>query len=344
MVLEIPRFVVNPGEVVGVIGPNGAGKTTFMMALSGLIEFQSGDFRFCGQAVHPHRQLAYRRNLAIVMQAPLLIDASVYENIAVGLRFRGISKKEEKQRIAEWLDRLGIAPLQDRPARALSGGEAQRVSLARAFVLQPEIILLDEPFSALDAPTRAQLVADLKGILSSSGTAAIFITHDLDEALMLSDRLAVLMQGQVRQIGTPQEIFSQPADPDVARFTGVDMVLPAQVIRQDQGLIRADCGGLVLEAVSQAPTGSPVYCCLRPEDLALSLAGHPTLTSARNSFPATIEKLIPQGPLVRVVLRQSIPLVSLVTRASSQEMGLKEGLTVWVSVKATAVHVIHKPN
>lgn len=341
-VLSIPQFCINPGEVVGVIGPNGAGKTTFMLAVSGLMEATTGEFHFRGRPVWPHRDLSYRRKLAIVMQSPLLLRSTVYENIAAGLKFRQVPAKEIKTRILEWLERLAIPQLSHRSAQALSGGEAQRVSLARAFVLQPDLILLDEPFSALDAPTRAQLVTDLKAILSTTGATAIFITHDLDEALMLSDRVAVLMKGQLRQVGSPQEIFSQPADPEVARFTGVETVIPGKVIDQVEGLIRVDCGGLILEAVSQAAEGSQVYLCLRPEDLTLSIADQASKTSARNRFQATIEQLIPQGPLMRVLLKSSIRLVSLVTRASTQEMGLREGSAVTASFKATAIHVIQK--
>lgn len=343
-VLDIPQFSLNSGEVIGVIGPNGAGKTTFMLAVCGLIEANSGEFQFCGQPVCPHRDLSYRRRLAIVMQSPLLLRNTVYENVAAGLKFRQVPGAEMRVRINEWLQRLGILQLRNRPAHALSGGEAQRVCLARAFVLQPDLILLDEPFSALDAPTRAQLISDLKAVLSSTHTSAIFITHDLDEALSLSDRVAVLMNGQLRQIGSPQEIFSQPADPDVAHFTGVDMVIPGLVIEQVEGLIRVDCSGLTLEAVSQATPGSLVYLCLRPEDLTLSIPTLPSRTSARNSILATIEQLIPQGPLVRVLLKSSIHLVGLVTRASIQEMCLKEGLEVSASFKATAIHVIQKAN
>lgn len=343
-VLDIAQFSINSGEVIGVIGPNGAGKTTFMMAISGLLEADSGEFQFCGRPVQPHRDLSYRRRLAIVMQSPLLLRNSVYENIAAGLKFRQVPRAEMKARIAEWLERLGILQLRDRPAHDLSGGEAQRVSLARAFVLQPDLILLDEPFSALDAPTRARLVSDLKAILSSAGTSAIFITHDLDEALTLSDRVAVLMKGQLRQVGSPQEIFAQPADPEVAHFTGVDMVIPGKVIDQVEGLIRVDCGGLTMEAVSQAAPGSQVYLCLRPEDLTLAYPIYPSKTSARNRFQATIDQLIPQGPLVRVLLKSPLHLVSLVTRASILELGLKEGLEVSASFKATAIHVIQKSN
>lgn len=342
LILDIPQFQVNSGEVVGVIGPNGAGKTTFMTALSGLMEPQAGQFLFRGAPVRPFHDLSYRRKLAIVMQSPLLLNSSVYDNVTAGLRFRGIPGQVIRARANEWLERLGIAHLSRRPARALSGGEAQRVSLARAFVLQPELILLDEPFSALDAPTRALLVSDLKGLLSKTGTAGIFITHDLDEALGLSDRIAVFIRGELRQMGSPREIFSRPVDPDVARFTGVEMVLPAQVVHQSEGLIRADCGGLTLEAVSGAAAGSQVYLCLRPEDLILSTHSPQAQDSARNHFSAVIEQISPQGPFTRIGLKNQVRLVSLVTRSSCQEMGLAPGQPVYASVKATAIHVIEK--
>lgn len=148
------------------------------------------------------------------------MDRSVYDNAALGLRFRGTSRVEIRERVTHWLERLGVAHLTDRPARKLSGGEAQRVSLARAFVLQPNLLLLDEPFTALDSPTRMRLLEDLKSVLSETKMTTIFITHDLQEALKLATRMAVMLEGRIEQSGIPQEVFEQPANDRVAAFLG----------------------------------------------------------------------------------------------------------------------------
>jgi len=219
-VLEIDHLDVHPGEVMAIVGPNGAGKSTLFLALARLLKSQRGEIIFDGQPLDKLDALAYRRRIALVLQEPLLLDTSVRENVALGLRFRGLPAFEIQQRVNLWLGRLGIAHLEERPARRLSGGEAQRVSLARAFVLQPELILLDEPFTSLDSPTRARLLEDLKSVLAETATTTIFITHDLDEALKLATRLAVILGGRIHQIGAPRSVFDFPATMQVAQFLG----------------------------------------------------------------------------------------------------------------------------
>ncbi|MEW6240508.1 MAG: ABC transporter ATP-binding protein [Chloroflexota bacterium] len=220
-VLEIDHLAVGQGEVLAVVGPNGAGKSTLFLTLARLLRAERGQILFNGRQAAAESDLEYRRRIALVLQEPLLLDLSVRENVAVGLKFRGAPKIEIEKRTAEWLERLGVAHLANRPAKKLSGGEAQRVSLARAFVLQPELLLLDEPFTALDAPTRARLLEDLKALLAETGMTTIFITHDLQEALKLATRMAVILNGKLEQWGSPQEVFAKPVNEEMARFLGV---------------------------------------------------------------------------------------------------------------------------
>ena len=321
---------IYPGEVLAIIGPNGAGKTTLMMALERINPFPDG--RNPVLPVEPSTRIATWPSGGVwrsVMQAPLLLHASVYANIASGLRFRQIHENEIRLRIEDWLAKLSIAQLSQRPAHKLSGGEAQRVSLARAFVLQPDLMLMDEPFSALDAPSRAQLLADLKRLLSVTHTTTLFITHDLDEALALADRVAVLMEGRLRQIGSPRDVFSSPADVEIARFTGVEAIFPGQIIRQRDGLVDVECDELLIQAVSSAPPGTQVYLCLRPEDITLSIPASLPKTSARNNILGTILALVPQGAMVRVMIDSRIHLTALITRASAQEMDLRSARKSW---------------
>lgn len=342
-ILDLEQLDLRQGEVLAVIGPNGAGKSTLMMALSGLVALQSGEIRFMGTPVQPFHDLAFRRRLAIVMQAPLLLHASVYDNVAAGLKFRQVGSQQIRSRCQEWLEKLSIGHLKDRPAHKLSGGEAQRVSLARALVLQPDLMLLDEPFSALDAPTRAQIMGDLKKLLSGSRLTTLFITHDLDEALALADRVAVLMNGRLRQVGPPQEVFASPADPEVAHFTGVETLIPGCIVQQTDGLVTVDCGPFQLQAVSPAQVNSQVFLCLRPEDITLALPDEARPhTSARNSLRCRIQQLVAQGPLVRVSLAGPVPLTALVTRSSAQEMNFHLDQELAATFKASAVHVIHR--
>jgi molybdopterin-binding protein len=339
-VLTVDRLQVTEGEVLAVIGPNGAGKSTFLLSIARLLRPARGRITFHGQPLDALGELEYRRRIALVLQEPLLLDTSVFENVAAGLRYRRLPKSEINQRVGEWLKRLGVAHLSERRARRLSGGEAQRVSLARAFAIQPEILLLDEPFSALDAPTRLRLLEDFQTLLSETPVTTLFITHDLDEALLLGDRVAVLLGGRLRQIGPPEEVFNAPEDEDVAAFVGVETVIPGKVIQSTEGVLVVEAGELRLEAVGEAAPGRNVLLCLRPEDVTIWPKDGSPSSSARNRMGGRIVRSTPQGPLVRVLVDCGFPLVALVTRASARELDLSEGRPVTAAFKASAVHVI----
>ncbi len=349
VVLSVPALSIADGEVLAVIGPNGAGKSTLLLTLAGLLPHSSGQISFRGQPLASLNDLAYRRRIGLVMQEPLLLDDSVFNNIAAGLRFRRVPRPEITRRVEHWLTRLGVAHLRNRPARKLSGGEAQRVSLARAFVLDPELLLLDEPFSALDTPTRTRLLEDLQALLKETRLTAAFITHDLDEALLLGERVAVLIAGTLRQVGSPEQVFSTPTDGEVAAFVGVETILPGQIVAAEEGQVVVQAGSLRLEAVSDLPVGRNVLFCLRPEDVTLYPPENPSAggqsprlaaSSARNRLQGKVHTLTPQGPLVRVVVDCGFSLMALITRTSAREMHLAEGLPVSASFKASVVHLI----
>ncbi len=339
-VLQVSKLDIQQGEVLAVIGPNGAGKSTLLLVLARLLQPLTGRVYFRGSPIEQENDLSYRRRIALVLQEPLLMHQTVFDNVACGLRFRGMARATVKQRTEDWLKRLDIYPLRNRPAQRLSGGEAQRTSLARAFVLQPELLLLDEPFSALDAPTRGRLMQDLHALLSQTNITTVFITHDLDEALLLGDRVAVLLGGVLRQVGRPQDVFTAPSDGEVAAFVGVETVIAGKVSASHNGQVSVAADGLQLEAVGEIAVGTPVLFCLRPEDITLSTSSSGIVSSARNHLSGNIVRMTPSGPLVRVVVDCSVPVVALITRGSANEMKLAAGQTVTASFKATAVHLI----
>ncbi len=178
VVLDVPALTVLPGEVLAVIGPNGAGKSSLLRVMGALESPAAGTVRFQGLAVSAAQALAVRRRMASVFQEPLLADATVFDNVAMGLRFRGADRARIEAQVARWLTRFEIAALAGRQARTLSGGEAQRAALARALVVEPELLLLDEPFSALDAPTREGLIDDLGRVLRAERITTVLVTHD----------------------------------------------------------------------------------------------------------------------------------------------------------------------
>jgi tungstate transport system ATP-binding protein len=339
-VLQISRLEMHSGEILAVVGPNGAGKSTLLLALTRLLVIEKGEIVLDGQDAHAAPVTEYRRRIALVLQDPLLFDVSVFENVASGLSFRGVEKVERQRRVMLWLDRLGVGHLRDRRADQLSGGEAQRVSLARALVLEPQLLLLDEPFSALDPPTREHLLADLADLLSEMGIMTIFVTHDLHEAVRLGDRVAVLIGGHLRQADAPDKVFEAPADADVAAFVGMETVLPGFVLRSFDEQVLVQVRGFELEAIGDVAPGREVLFCIRPEDVTLWKVDSVAKSSARNRLHGYIKKVIPQGALVRVVIDCGFSLRALVTHSSSREMGLAEGDSVTATFKASAVHLI----
>jgi tungstate transport system ATP-binding protein len=341
-VLSVENLEVFPGETLAVIGPNGAGKTTLLMALALLLKPARGEIFFQGRAVAPAQALAVRRRMSLVFQEPLLLHASVEANVMMGMRFRRLPAAETRQRAVSWMKKLGIEHLARRPAHRLSGGEAQRASLARALAVQPDVLLLDEPFSALDAPTRANLTRELKDLLAAERITTLLVTHDLDEALLLGDRVAVIIDGSVRQVGAPQAVFSAPRDPEVAQFVGVETVINGRVAQAQEGVSWVDAGGQLLECAGEIPAGAPVLLCLRPEDISLLLPDNHISSSTRNRIPGVVRQLAPQGPLLRVVVDCGFPVVALITRPSAREMALAEGSRVLASFKASAVHLIRR--
>lgn len=216
--LKVASLKIQKGETLAVVGPNGAGKSTLLLALAHLIKPVNSGIAFHGKPLKDWDDIEYRRKIAFVFQDPLLMDMSVQDNIALGLKFRAVKKEDALERVIKWSKAMGVDSLLKRRAGQLSGGEAQRVSLARAFVLDPELLLMDEPFSAVDPPTRAQLLKDLSNLLSHDHRTTIIVTHNLTEAAQIGNRIAVIVNGELKQVGTPKEIKASPADKSVKEF------------------------------------------------------------------------------------------------------------------------------
>ena len=342
-VLDIPFLSLSEGEVLCLIGPNGAGKSTLLLTLARLLKSSKGEMAFKGQVIASNNAiLTYRRSLSMVFQEPLLFDTTVFENVASGLKIRGIQHDEMRQVAADCLERFGIGHLAGRSARKLSGGEAQRTSLARAFATKPEIIFLDEPFSSLDPPTRESLMEDLNRILRETGTTTIMATHDQMEAIRLSDRIAVMNQGKIAQIGFPDTVMNSPADEFVASFVGVETILNGEIVKTGAGTVICRVQNGEIEAVGNAKPGERVVCCIRPEQVTLSTTLSGGGVSARNTFPGRIVRISPMGLFYKISLDCGFFLTAYVTAPSVENLALQEDKPVFASFKATAVHLIRR--
>ena len=218
-VLRVDALEVPAGETVAILGPNGSGKSTLLLASALLLDAAEGVVSLFGQDAAAGRT-ALRRRTATVFQEAGLLDMSARRNIETALRLHGVPAAARSDRADVWLDRLGVGHVAEARAHTLSGGEAQRVSLARAFAVEPELLFLDEPFSSLDLEAKSRLVGELRTLLADEGIAAMISTHDHSEAQLLADRTVVLLDGALAQIGPTAEVFAAPASIEVARFLG----------------------------------------------------------------------------------------------------------------------------
>jgi ABC-type nitrate/sulfonate/bicarbonate transport system ATPase subunit len=237
-ILDVGALDIPAGRTTVVLGANGAGKSTLLRAAAGLRAISRGEVLLDRR---PSTREERRAATAAVLQRPLLGRGSARRNAELGLRFAGVPREVARRRCDPWLERLGVARLADRPAGRLSGGEAQRISLVRALVLEPRLLVLDEPFAPLDAATRGELIGDLRELLAEARVTTLLVTHDVGEAAALADRLVLLDRGTVGQHGPPAELFGAPADPAAARLLGYDNVLEPEAARhfgvQADGLV-----------------------------------------------------------------------------------------------------------
>lgn len=337
--------------VTVLFGPSGSGKTTILRTVAGLEVTEGGHVRVDGCTWDDggrRRVPARRRRVGYVFQdAALFPHLDVEQNVRYGLH--AVPRADRAERVRRALRAAGAAHLAGRAVPGLSGGEAQRVALARAMAPAPRLLLLDEPLSALDAPTRAALRTELRRILVREGIPTLLVTHDRTEALALADRVVVLVDGTVRQVGTPAEVFDRPADRDVARVVDVETVVRGRVERAGDGLARVRVGPRVLTAVVGGDgaghrTGDTVLVCIRAEDVALERPGSRHASSPRNHLDGTVTAVTPAGALVRVDLDCGFPLAAYVTRPAAEELALRPGQPATAAIKSPAVHLVPRPD
>jgi molybdopterin-binding protein len=328
------NLTVDEGEYFIVLGPTGAGKTVLLESIAGLYPVKSGEIWLRGNEVT--RLEPEKRNISIVYQDHALFPhLSAAGNILFGLKLQR-RPRQELDKILGWLsDLLGIAHLLDRSPDTLSGGERQKVALARALSTKPEVLLLDEPLSALDPETREGVQRELRQLHDQLKVTTIHVTHDFDEAIALGDHIAVLGEGCIKQVGTPEQVFHHPNSEFVARFAMARNIFAGEVVDKADGSIVFRTEGTEL-AVATDLQGR-LHALVRPEDILVS--PEPLLSSARNSFCGTITRIADRGSTFYLTVNLPPDFVCLVTRRSFEEMGLAEGQRVYITFKASAVHI-----
>ena len=360
--LQIDHFQLAAGEVLGLLGPNGAGKSTFLRILGLLLKPSRGQVTLSDQPVnYGHRGLAQRRQITTVFQKPILLDTNVQTNVTTGLKFRGIGRRQRNRMADHWLDCFGITHLAKRTARQLSGGETRRVALARAMVLEPRLLLLDEPFNDLDRESRQELQTQLRNVLKQVQTAVILVTHDLYESLGLVDRLGVMLHGKLVQQGSVAGVLDHPCNPQVASVVGMTNVWPAEITQKDSGKTCLHSGAITLNDPNLPDTtSSTLKIGIRPEKILLkpdspaskTLPNHDDQHSRSKRYVSLQGKIIawePATPLVRIQVHlndnytsgqpcQTLNVLDFPERSHLNK--LKAGSLVEVQIATKDIHIM----
>jgi tungstate transport system ATP-binding protein len=336
--LEIPR-----GEIFTLIGPSGSGKTTLLRQIDLLDVPTSGEIWYDGVKVGNSEaaRLPIRRRMAMVFQKPTVLNTTVEENVASGLKFRGVGREEIRGQVHAILDMVGLSGFSKRSALTLSGGEMQRIAIARAVITKPDVLLLDEPTANLD-PENIRIIEDLIFRINRKfGTTIVLSTHDMVQGQRLASRIGVMMDGRLVQEGEIYNIFHHPVNRAIATFVGIDPIRDGIVQSNDHNLATIDVKGTRIQAVTALEIGQRVALCIRPEEVTISLPDTcAPASSARNCLAGTITSLAQYGPFTRVHVDCGIPVTALVTRQSGEDLNLSLGARVNATIKATAIHVI----
>ena len=318
---------INAGEFMTLLGPSGSGKTTLLMIIAGFVEPTHGNVLLDGTKIT--HELPERRNFGVVFQGYALFPhLTVWGNVAYPLRVRGMGRAEAETKIRKVLELIQLSHLADRYPKQLSGGQQQRVALARALVFSPELLLLDEPLSALDRALRKELQRELKDLHERVGTTFIYVTHDQEEALFMSDRIAILRDGRVEQLGTPQELYENPKSIFVANFLGKSNFLSARIVQKNGAVMTYEVGGIEfnLKREHVPELDGEISIALRPERLSLYEGED---AAPANRLLGEIKKVSYFGQLYEVVVETEKAGDLIVTADLGREQP-QVGNRVWI--------------
>ncbi|MHB1253479.1 MAG: ABC transporter ATP-binding protein [Candidatus Humimicrobiaceae bacterium] len=351
--LDIDYLCAQENKILALIGPNGSGKSTIIRLTNLLEKPDSGNIFFDGVQIlgSDIDKVSIRRKISVVFQEPLLFRTSVYNNILLGLSIRKQKLSDFRDSFDFLIKKLKLQKLLGRNPKSLSGGEQQRVALARALILNPRLLLLDEPLANIDQISREELQADLLDILKDTGRSTIYVTHDRDEAMILADDIAVINEGRIEQYGNKNEVFRKPVNEFVAKFIGIETLLEGTVIECENNVCKVKINknndnlniDSIIFVVSDVLPGTQAMLAIRPEDITLyNNEVAQELLSAMNLLTGIITDIRDTGILKKIEIDCGFKIISFVTRNSVERLELFTGKKIIAGIKASSIHLFKK--
>ncbi len=345
--LDIKCLTVKENQILVLIGPNGSGKSTLIKIIDLLEKPDNASMLFKGKDILAKEtdKALIRKDMAAVFGEPLLFNASVYANIVMGLGFRKIPLEKKKDFFDYLVEKLKLKDLLERNPKNLSSGEKQRVSIARALILEPSLLLLDEPLANIDQQSKESIRSDLFEVLKSIGRSAVYVTHDRMEAMTLADDIAVIHKGSIEQQGPKQEVFRKPANEFVAKFVGVDTLIKGKIKEFSHHTVKVavpNRDGTLSYLFASAPQveKKEIIVAIRPEDVILySEEIDQSKTSAMNFFKGTVMEIVDSGIYKKVEIDCGFILSAYVTSSSIERLDIRTNKKIYASIKATSVHI-----
>jgi tungstate transport system ATP-binding protein len=341
-VLKNINLSINKGDILALIGPTGAGKTTLLRILDLLEKPHYGQVYFDGVEVGKSRelQLKARRRMAYVHQKPVVFTTNVFNNVAYALKWRRVKKAAVRSKTEDMLELVGLADYSHRNAKTLSGGETQRLAIARALITEPEVLFLDEPTANMDPISISKIEEVLAHVIEEKKTTVVMATHDMSQGQRLARLIGVIINGELAQIDTPIDIFTMPKSKEVAEFVGVENILNGEVVGKEGELTQIKVNGCIINTVNSFDVGEKVHILIRPEVIVFSLS--PDDTSARNVLKGKVNSITTVGHMVRLEVDCGFSLLGTITKHAAQDLNITIGKEVYAAFKATAIHAIKR--